>query len=401
LAPTEDLTETRTSDAVPDIAAAIPIVGFICLVVASGYSVVTLTAVLVWHWRAQGPGIRSLPPVSILKPLCGPEPGLYENLRSFCLQAFQEYQVIFGVLDRDDPALEVVERLKGEFPSLPIDVVVTAQQHGSNCKISNLINMMAKARYDVLVMADSDAKVGFDYLRIVTEPLLDRSVGLVTCLYRAVPTRSIFSRLGAMYINEWYMPSVLLAWLFGYKNYVSGQTLCMRRDTVEAIGGLQAIANHLADDHELGDRVLSLGLRIVLSSYVPSAECHEPSFDSLTHHEVRWMRTLHVLRPISFPFIFFSFSVPLATLGFVLSIGSATSAMLTWTLLGLTLTIRLAIFLAHRIRPARPKLRDLWLIPVRDFLLVWVWCSSMLTSCITWRGNRFDVDAHGVMHRLS
>jgi ceramide glucosyltransferase len=250
-------------------------------------------------------------------------------------------------------------------------------------------------------MADSDASVGPDYLRIVTEPLRDRSVGLVTCLYRAVPTRSLFSHLGAMYINEWYMPSVLLAWLFGYKNYVSGQTLCMRRDTVQAIGGLEAIANHLADDHELGERVNSLGLRIVLSSYVPSAECHEPSFESLTRHEVRWMRTLNVLRPRCFPFLFFSFSLPLALLGIVLATGSPTLDPLAWALFGLTVLVRVAIFQAHRIRPARPKLQDLWLIPVRDILLLWVWCSSMLTSRITWRGNRFDVDARGVMHRLS
>ena len=390
-----------TETPVTDIAGPICLLGFICLGVAAGYSIVTLTAVLVWHWRARRAEMTRLPPVSVLKPLCGPEPGLYENLRSFCAQDFHEYQVVFGVLDQDDPALEVVERLRAEFPSLAIDVVVNSQQHGSNCKISNLINMIAEAKHDVLVMADSDASVGPDYLRIVTQPLFDRSVGLVTCLYRAVPTRSIFSHLGAMYINEWYMPSVLLAWLFGYKNYVSGQTLCMRRDTVQAIGGLGAIANHLADDHELGDRVNSLGLRIVLSSYVPSAECHEPSFESLTRHEVRWMRTLHVLRPRSFPFIFFSFSVPLALLGIVLATGSPALEPVAWTLFGVTLAVRIAIFLAHRIRPARPKLQDLWLIPVRDLLLLWVWCSSMLTSRITWRGNHFDVDARGVMHRLS
>ena len=213
---TEDLaSRSSTETDMPDVAATICLLGFICLGVAAGYSIVTGTAVLGWHWRSRRVGTTLLPPVSVLKPLCGPEPGLYENLRSFCAQQFDEYQVVFGVLDRDDPALEVVERLRAEFPSLSIDVVVNPQQHGSNCKISNLINMIAKAKHDVLVMADSDASVGPDYLRIVTEPLRDRSVGLVTCLYRAVPTRSLFSRLGAMYINEWYMPSVLLAWLFG------------------------------------------------------------------------------------------------------------------------------------------------------------------------------------------
>ena len=385
----------------PDITGIIDFIGFVFVFVAAGYSVVALVAVLAWHWRRRQSAAAPLPPVSVLKPLCGPEPGLYENLRSFCQQDFPEYQIVFGVLDRNDPALAVVERLISEFPAVPIKVVVNPRQHGANCKISNLINMIEEARHDVIVMADSDAFVGPDYLSIVTAPLLERGVGLVTCLYRAVPTHRIFSRLGAMYINEWYMPSALVAWLFGYRNYVSGQTLCMRRETVRAIGGLQAIANHLADDHELGDRVRALGLRIVLSSYVPSAECHEASFESLTSHEVRWMRTLHVLRPRSFPFIFFSFSMPLALLGVILATGSPALSVAAWTLFGITIAGRLAIYFAHRLRPARPKFSDLMLVPVRDLLLCWVWCSSLFTSRITWRGNRFAVDAHGVMHRLS
>ncbi|EQD43427.1 hopanoid biosynthesis associated glycosyl transferase protein HpnI, partial [mine drainage metagenome] len=151
-------------------------------------------------------------------------PGLYDNLRSFCRQDFREFQLVFGVSDGNDAALEAVRRLRTEFPTLPIEVVTDARQHGSNCKISNLINMIARARHDVFVMADSDAFVGPDYLSIVTAPLRDEAVGLVTTLYRAVPTQTVYSRLGAMYINEWYMPSVLVAWLFGYQGYVSGQT---------------------------------------------------------------------------------------------------------------------------------------------------------------------------------
>ena len=139
-------------------------------------------------------------PVTVLKPLCGAEPGLYDHLRSFCQQDHPDYQIVFGVRDPTDPALAVVERLVAEYPSLPIDVVVNPQQHGSNCKISNLINMVARARHDVLAMADSDTFVGPDYLTIVTAPLLDHNVGLVTCIYRGVPTQGIWSRLGAMYI---------------------------------------------------------------------------------------------------------------------------------------------------------------------------------------------------------
>lgn len=377
------------------------IIGLASLIVAAGCGILTLVAVLVWHRRRPSPALPRLPPVSVLKPLCGAEPGLYENLRSFCQQDYPEYQIVFGVLDPHDPALAVVKRLVAEFPSLPIDVVINPQQHGSNCKVSNLINIIALARHDVLAMADSDAYVGPDYLRIVTAPLQDRSVGLVTCLYRAVPTRLIYSRLGAMYINEWYMPSVLLAWLFGYQGYASGQTLCIRHETLQAIGGLQAIANHLADDHRLGELVRELGLRIVLSPYVPSAEHHEPSFGSLTRHEVRWMRTIHVLRPRSFHFVFLTFTLPLALIGIVLAGAASLIATPAWALFGTAIGARLALYLAHRFHRNGRLLCDLWLLLGRDLLLFWVWYRSLFTSRITWRGNEFDVDTAGVMHRLS
>lgn len=385
----------------PEITALVAVVGIVFLLSASAYGVLEVLAVWAWQRRRRMGDKRRPPPVSLLKPLCGPEPSLYENLRTFCRQNFPEYQIIFGVQDGHDPALAVVRRLQQEFPSLAIDVVVNSRQHGSNCKVSNLINMVAHARHDVLVMADSDAFVCPEYLGIVTAPLRDESVGLVTCLYRAVPTRVIFSRLGAMYINEWYMPSVLLAWLFGHQGYVSGQTLCIRRETLDAIGGLERIANHLADDHQLGERVHALGKRVVLSHYVPSAECHEPSFASLIGHEVRWMRTLHVLQPRCFLFLFFSFSLPLALVGLMLAGTVQLLAPLAWALFAATTCTRLALHFAHRVHGRRLVVADLWLLPLRDLLLCWVWCKSLLTSRVIWRGNEFDVDAEGVMHRLS
>ena len=164
--------------------------------------------------------------MTVLKPLRGFEPGPHKNLRSFCLQDYPEFQILFGVRDLSDPALAVVQRLVLEFPALSIEVVVDPQQHGSNRKVSSLINMLARARHDVLAMADSDAFVRPDYLTNVTAPLLDQKVGLVTCIYRGVPTQRIWSRLGAMYINEWYMPSVLVAWLFGHQGTSSGPDPC-------------------------------------------------------------------------------------------------------------------------------------------------------------------------------
>jgi len=161
--------------------------------------------------------------------------------------------------------------------------------------------------------------VGPDYLATVTAPLQHETTGLVTCLYHSVPTGTLWSRLGAMYVNEWYIPSVLLARMFGNREFASGQTLCLRRETLEAIGGLRSIAHHLADDYQLGAAIRALGKQIVLSSYLPIARQYDPSLDELVQHETRWMRTIRALSPRSFAFLFITFSVPLAAIGFAFS----------------------------------------------------------------------------------
>ncbi len=385
----------------PSIQAVVTVVGFVCLGLAAGYSLVTVVAVLAWRMQRRPSKARSMPPITVLKPLCGAEPGLLEHLRSFCRQDYPEFQIVFGVRDAGDPACALVKRLAAEFPSVPIELVINPQLHGTNLKISNLVNMLPYARHDILAMADSDAFVGSDYLATVTAPLLDQDVGLVTCIYRGTPTGGIWSRLGAMYINEWYVPSVLLAWLFGYEGYVSGQTVCLRRDTLDALGGLRVMANHLADDHRLGELVRGLGLRIVLSPYVVDGEHHEPTVGSLTRHELRWMRTIHVLRPRSFRLIFITFSFPLAVLGLIAALSESPFSAAACVLFGISLLARLVLHFVHRLRDDRALVSDLWLLPVRDVLICWVWCRSFFTSHVTWRGKEFDVGSDGVMRPLS
>jgi ceramide glucosyltransferase len=215
-----------------------------------------------------------------------------------------------------------------------------------------------------------------------------------------VPTPGIWSRLGAMYINEWYIPSVLLTWLFGYEGYASGQTLCMRSSVLRAIGGLHVLVDQLAEDYRLGELVRGLNLRIVLSPYLLSGEHHEPDLSSMTRHELRWMRTIRVLRPRSFLAIFATFSLPLALIGIIFA--SATGAsIVAWSLFAIILISRITLHFAHRIRGQRSMLSDIWLLPVRDLLLCWIWCRSFFSSRVDWRGNEFDVDANGVMRRLS
>jgi len=378
--------------------------GLACVAIASGYSMLAFVGVLAWRLRGASRRVllpAALPAVTLLKPLCGAEPGLYENLRSFCMQDYPEFQIIFGVRDAADAALAVVSRLMRELPFAHIDIVINPQLHGSNRKISNLINMLGRARHDVLVIADSDAFVGPDYLNTVTAPLLDRAVGLVTCIYRGVPTSGIWSRLGAMYVNDWYIPSVLLAWLFGHDGYASGQTLCIRRETLQALGGLRPIADHLADDYELGARVRSLGLRIALSSYLLRAEHHEPTLELLVGHEMRWMQTIRVLRPGSFRFLFLSFSLPLGVLGATLANADPVLSGTAWGLFWSALVARVMLHALPWMRGDRSALKDLWLIPARDALVCWVWLRTFFTSRVTWRGDQFDVDEEGVMRSAS
>lgn len=374
-------------------------IGFASLAAAAGYLTVTLLAIPAWRLR-RWPKIRSAPPpVTILKPLCGAEPGLYDNLRSFCCQDYPTFEIVFGVRDPADPACPIVERLRAEFPTLPIKLVSNPKLYGSNRKVSNLINMLPHATHDLLVMSDSDALVDPGYLATVTAPLLERDIGLVTCLYHAIPTRAVWSRLGAMYVNEWYMPMVRLSWVFGYRGYVSGQTLCMRHSTLRSIGGFHMLADQLAEDHRLGQLVQALNLKIELSPYVVKGEHHEPDLGSVVRHELRWMRTIRALRPRSFLGIFLTFSLPMALLGLVLAASAPASSSLAWGLFGGAVIARVALHLAHRIGNGR-AVSDLWLVPLCDLMILWVWCRSLFTSRVAWRNDEFDVDANGVMHPL-
>jgi ceramide glucosyltransferase len=282
-----------------------------------------------------------------------------------------------------------------------VEVVIDSRIHGNNGKVSHLINMLPAASHDLLVMADSDCTVGPDYLDRITAPLQDPSVGLVTCLYRGMPARSVWSRIGAMYINEWYVPQVLLAWLFGHEGYVSGQTIALRRTTLAAIGGFEALADHLAEDHQMGRLVRALGLRIALSPYLVLGDFHEQDLDAVTRHELRWMRTLRALAPRGMHWIFVTFSLPFALVGLSLAATRPPISAAAWVLFLLTIGARLAVHFIHRWHRDPSLLTDLWLVPARDLLLCWVWWRSLFGSQVTWRGSEFVVNADGTMRRIS
>ena len=204
---------------------------------------------------------QGLPPVSILKPLKGTDPDIYESFRSHCLQDYPEYEIVFGVSEADDPAVASVQQLQREFPERAIRLVVCSQKLGANVKVSNLEQMLAAARYQHLLVNDSDIRVERDYLRRVIAPLMDEHIGMVTCLYRGVPATTFGSRLEALGISTDFCAGVLVArQLEGGVRFGLGSTLAFRRADLERIGGFRSFVDFLADDYELGRRIAGLGL---------------------------------------------------------------------------------------------------------------------------------------------
>jgi len=331
-----------------------------------------------------------LPAATILKPLCGDEHELYECLRSFCDQDYPQFQIVFGVADSADPAVEVVSRLQREFPKLDLKLLVDRRQHGSSRKVSNLMNMMPLARHDFLVISDSDVRVPRDYLSRVVPPLLDPDVGIVTCPYRGVPRRGLWSLLGSMFINDWFIPSVRVAALSGSRAFAFGVTIALRRQVLAGVGGFAAIANQLADDYRLGQLTRARGLRTVLSAVVVETCVDERTFGGLVRHELRWLRTIRAVRPLGYGLSFITFSVPVAWLGCAISRGA-------WPALVLLAVTALGRVVLHlRVRGAASGIvRDFAVLPLREVLSLLLWAWGFVTRRVHWRDDRFRVTRDG------
>lgn len=333
--------------------------------------------------------LQPLPKATVLKPLCGSEPETYACLRSFCDQRYPEFQIIFGVAAADDPVIAVVRRLQQEFPQRDLRILIDRRQHGSSRKVSNLINMMAEGSHDYLVIADSDVCVDDSYLAKIVAPLADPCVGIVTCAYRGVSRRGIWSLMGSLFINEWFTPSVYVAAKAGSRSFAFGATIALRREVLSQIGGFESIANHLADDYRLGELTRRLGLRTVLSDVEVEVVVGEGGFGSLVQHELRWLRTIRAVRPLAYSFCFITFGIPLVLLGALLSRGDS----ITLTLLAITAAARLMLHLKRR--QSNASAAQIALIPVRDCLSLALWAWSFTNRRVKWRNEHFQVSRDG------
>jgi ceramide glucosyltransferase len=369
------------------------LLGELLCLLAAGYGLIACAAVRS-RIRPLSRPPADLPAVTLLKPLCGVEPETYECLRSFCLQSYPHYQLIFGVSDAEDPVIDVVRRLQREFPQRDLQLTVDRALHGTSRKVSNLMNMMPRVRHEYLVLSDSDVRVPADYLRNVVAPLLDPGVGIVTCAYRGLPRLGVWSLLGAMFINEWFVPSVRVAALAGSRAFAFGATIALRRSVLAGVGGFLPLVNQLADDYRLGELTREAGLRTVLSHVYVDTYVDSRTLPELVRHELRWLRTIRAVRPLGYRLSFITFSLPVALVGAWLAGGSG----ICLTAIGLSALSRVVIHLTTRTeRDGAPQLA---LLAIRDMLTLALWGWSFVSRRVQWREDSFWISADGTAQPL-
>jgi len=335
------------------------------------------------------PVLLSHPPVSILKPLCGVEPLTELALESFFLIDYPDYEIIFGVQDATDPVIPIVGMLRDRYPERTVKLVVDATLHGTNRKISNLINMLPSCTHDTLVMSDADIHVPTYFLHRVVAAMAEPGVGLVTTLYTALPgTPHIATLMGANQINYTFLPGALLARKLGRQDCL-GVTMALTRQILASVGGLQSVANHLADDQVLGRLVIAKGYKLTLAHVIPATTVPEKDFTALYRHELRWARTIRALVPIPYAASVLQISLLWAGLALLASGG----ATLAWLLFIAVLAARFAA--AKRIDTllSLAKSGDAWLFLLRDFCAAVVYIASFAGDKVDWRGQVMRADA--------
>jgi ceramide glucosyltransferase len=371
------------------------------LAVAGTVSSIAYYAVCLWsaarflrERRAAGEGARPTPtghPASILKPLRGTDPEMYESFRSHCRQDYPEYEIIFGVSDANDSAIQLVEQLKTEFPQGTIRLVVCRENLGPNTKVSNLAQMVREARYEYLIVNDSDIRVEPDYLRRVLAPLAGPRIGLVTCLYRGIANSTLGSRLEALGIGTDFAAGVLVAQTVEHGiRFGLGSTLAFRRRDLQAIGGFEAVVDYLADDYQIGSRIAALGLKVKLSDVVVETFLPRYTLRGFWDHQLRWARTVRDSRFWGYVGLGLTFGLPWATLTLIFARGAAWA----WGLLAGTAVMRIAVavVVGKFVLRDRQVVRSLVLIPPRDIFALVVWIVSFAGHKVVWRGSRFRLE---------
>lgn len=331
------------------------------------------------------------PPVTILKPLHGAEPGLAARLAAFCRQDYKgQVQVLCGARDAASPSIAAVRTAQREHPNISIDLQIDPRRHGSNRKVSNLINMMPRVRYDMIVLSDSDIVVNRGYLRSIAALLASPRTGAVTCLYHGIGGGGMWSRLSALAINSHFLPQAITAIALKLSKPCFGATIALERSTLERIGGFGRFADDLADDYAIGTAVRAAGYEVATAPFVVGHCCFEDSLRQLVRHQIRVARTIRSIDPIGYAGSIITHPWPLALLG-MLS-GSTAAALVAVA----ALASRIAVCRCVERRFGLPR-ESLWLIPLQDIIAFGVYVASFFGVTVHWRGAEYRVAADGTL----
>ena len=346
------------------------------------------------YWRRKKNESGFAPNVTILKPVKGVDPRMYAGLASHCRQQYAgSFEIVFGVSSLEDPAVGEIERLRAEFPECAIRLIECRERLGTSGKVSNLVQMLREARYDHVIINDSDIFVSPQYLTRVMECFADARVGMVTAPYigrpaEARPAMTIWSRLESLGISTDFLPGVFVARrLEGGIRFGLGSTLAMSKAALAKAGGLEPLVEYLADDYEMGERIAKAGYRVELCDEVVETTIPAYRFRGFRDHQLRWARSTRDSRKLGYAGLGVTYALPWAMMTCVAS----GFALWSFSLLSVVTLARVAVALAVGVGVLRDGqvLRDIWLLPVRDFFGLWFWAWSFAGDTVVWRGELF------------
>lgn len=341
--------------------------------------------------RASTPKVPFMPPASIVKPVRGLDHEAYENFASFCHLDYPEYEIVFAVSDAGDPVIPVIEKLRADFPARSIRLITNVPHLGTSDKVNNLCELAQNAKYDLLVMSDSDVRVEHDYLRQVAAPFADRKVGVVTAFYRSLSAGNLASNLDALGMYMDSAPGALVAKkIEGRLEFAFGWTMATSKKHLAEIGGWEAIVNHHSEDFELGKRVAQCGHLVVLMAKPVFMVFSKETVAEYFRRELRWSIALKSGRPSGYRAMLFTHGLPWALVGTAaaLSVGSPLLAV-SFPLLYAALRVVMTWLTGRWGLGDRQLSKIIWLIPVRDAISFIVWLAGFFSEEVIWRGIEY------------
>lgn len=355
-----------------------------------GYYITAILAAVRWFQRQRSRTLPPFaPPVSLLKPVRGADGSTYENFESFCKVDYPEYEILFCVNELSDPAVPLVRKLMENYPQKQIRIFSGAKQLGSNRKVNNLALIASEAQHEILVQSDGDVRVGPDYLKEVVAPFRDPLVGVVSCFYRAIAARNLGAEIEAVGAASDFFAGALVAdWTEGV-TFALGASVATTKRWLKKIGGYEGLANVLADDYEIGNRVHKAGGKVLLSR--EAVWTIYPALDAkgFWEHQVRWARTVRIVRPASYLGLLFTQGLPWTLLAMAIAPAGKVAAgfLLAYLVLRLTMAWVVGVWgIQDQVLRKR-----LWLVPLRDLIYFAVWVAGFLSNRVQWGGLQFEV----------